>query len=156
MRPSLCSLGCLDHVLAKEYPKNKGFFNYRLSRARRVIENAFSILAVRWRVLMQLIQSLVEKTDRIVKATICLHNFLRQENSIGYCLTSFVDSYDEAGTTNEGQWRRLVGDNNVGTLLQGAPAVRGSRPTTSALEVRNIICQFHGRFCTKEMGPFKK
>ena len=62
---------------------------------------------------MQLIQSLVEKTDRIVKATICLHNFLRQENSIGYCLTSFVDSYDEAGTTNEGQWRRLVGDNNV-------------------------------------------
>ena len=23
--PSLCSLGCLDHILAKGYPKNKGF-----------------------------------------------------------------------------------------------------------------------------------
>ena len=71
-------------------PEKQRIFNYRLSRSRRVIENAFGILAARWRVFMQLIQSTVEKTDRIVKATICLHNFLRQTNGAGYCPMGFV------------------------------------------------------------------
>ena len=43
--------------------KEQKILNYRLSRARRVIENAFSILAAGWRVFMQPIQSTVEKTD---------------------------------------------------------------------------------------------
>ena len=68
---------------------------------RRVIENAFGTLAARWRVFIQPIQSAVEKTDRIVKATISLHNFLRQTNSAGYCPTGFVDSYYETGTIKE-------------------------------------------------------
>ena len=59
---------------------------------------------------MQPIQSTVEETDRIVKATICLHNFLRQANSAGW-------------TIKEGEWRRLVGDNNGATLLQDIPPV---------------------------------
>ena len=130
--------------LLRPYPgqgilEEQKIFNYRLSRARRVIENALGKLATRWRVFMQPIQSTVEKTDRIVKATICLHNSLRQKNSAGYCPTGFVDSYDETGTIKEGEWRRLVGDNNGAILLQDIPSVRGSRPTTSALEVRNIM-----------------
>ena len=104
-------------------PEEQRIFNYRLSRARRIIENAFGILAVRWGVFMQPIQSTVEETDRIVKATICLHNFLRQANSAGYCPTGFVDSYDKTGTIKEGEWRRLVGDNNGATLLQDIPPV---------------------------------
>ena len=106
---------------------------------RRVIENAFGTLAVRWGVFIQPIQSAVEKTDRIVKATISLHNFLRQTNNAGYCPTGFVDSYYETGTIKEGKWRRLVGDNNGAALLQDIPPVRGSYPTTSAVEVRNIM-----------------
>ena len=61
-------------------PKEQSIFNYRLSRARRVMENAFGILAAHWRVFIQPIQSTVEKTDRIVKATTCLHKFLEQTN----------------------------------------------------------------------------
>ena len=91
---------------------------------------------------MQPIQSTVEKTDRIVKGTIYLRNFLWQTNSAGYCPTGFVDSYDEIATIEEGEWRRVVGDNNGATLLQDIPPVRGSRPTTSALEVRNIMKSF--------------
>ena len=44
-------------------PEEQRIFNYRLSRARRVIENAFNILATRWQVFIQPIQSTVEKTD---------------------------------------------------------------------------------------------
>ena len=66
---------------------------------------------------MQPIQRTVEKTDRIIKATICLHNFLRQTNSAGSCPTDFVDSYNETGTIKEEEWRRLVDDNNRATLI---------------------------------------
>ena len=79
------------------------------------------------------------KNDRIVKATICLHNFLWQTDSAGYCPTGFVNSYDKTGTIQEGEWRRLVGDKNGATLLQDIPPDRGSGPTTSALGVRNIM-----------------
>ena len=51
----------------------------------------------------------------------------------------FVNSYDETGTIKDGEWKRLVGDNNVATLLQDIPLVRGSSPTRLALEVRNIV-----------------
>ena len=86
-------------------PEEQRIFNYRLSRARRVIENVFCIFTVHWRVFMQPIQSTVEKTDRIVKVTICLHNFLWQTYRAGYCLMGFVDCYDKTGTIKEGEWR---------------------------------------------------
>ena len=60
-------------------PEEQRIDNYRLFRARRVIENAFGILAVRWGVFMLPVQSTVEKADRLVKATICLHNFLGRQ-----------------------------------------------------------------------------
>ena len=115
----------LQSWLLRPYPgqgilEEQRISNYRLSSARRVIENVFSILAARGQIFMQPIQSNVEKTDLVVKATICLHNFLRQTNSTG-CPTDFVDSYNETGTINKGEWRRLVGDNNGATLLQDIP-----------------------------------
>lgn len=51
-------------------------FNYRLSRARRVVENAFGILAGRFRVFRAPITLKVSTTRSIVLACVCLHNFL--------------------------------------------------------------------------------
>ncbi|XP_057294525.1 uncharacterized protein LOC130623036 [Hydractinia symbiolongicarpus] len=65
----------LQQWLMKPYPgqgikENQLIFNYRLSRARRVIENAFGILAARWRVFMNPLQTNVNNAETIVKATI--------------------------------------------------------------------------------------
>ncbi|XP_031358317.1 uncharacterized protein LOC116181999 [Photinus pyralis] len=62
----------------------KLIFNYRLSRARRTIENAFGILASRWKVFRSPLLCSVKTTESIVKATVCLHNFLKTEISNSY------------------------------------------------------------------------
>ena len=55
----------------------KRIFNYRLSRARRVAENAFEILANRFRVFMTPIGLVPEKVEVITIACCTLHNYLR-------------------------------------------------------------------------------
>jgi len=78
----------LKSYILRPYPEKnldieKRIFNYRLSRARRTIENAFNILSSRWRILRNNIIVDVETAEKIVAATLCLHNFLRiYENNI--------------------------------------------------------------------------
>ena len=64
--------------LIKPYPgkldEKQSIFNYRQSRARRVIENAFGILRARWRIFSRPIKAAVENVENYVWATICLHN----------------------------------------------------------------------------------
>jgi hypothetical protein len=52
-------------------------FNYRISRARRVVENAFGILANRFQVLLTTMQHSPSTIKIIVKACIVLHNLMR-------------------------------------------------------------------------------
>ena len=59
----------------------KRIFNYRLSRARRISENAFGILSNRFRVYESPIALHPDKVENIVLATCALHNFLRTKSS---------------------------------------------------------------------------
>lgn len=61
--------------------KERQIFNYRLSRARRIVENAFGILANKFRVFMTPIKLTPEKVETIVFACCTLHNFLRSKQT---------------------------------------------------------------------------
>lgn len=54
----------------------KKIFNYRLSRARRIVENVFGILASRFRIFHTAINLEIKNIDCVVKAACALHNFL--------------------------------------------------------------------------------
>lgn len=78
----------LQTYLMRPYPKQgvinnvrKKQFNLHLSRARRVVENAFGILAMKWRVFLRAIEADVETADYIVKAACCLHNYVISKNN---------------------------------------------------------------------------
>jgi len=54
---------------------------FRLSRARRCIENCFGILASRWRIYRQAIIASEETVNAIIKATVVLHNFIKNKET---------------------------------------------------------------------------
>lgn len=73
----------LHTYLMRPFPKTthdirQKTFNKRLSRARRVVENAFGILTQKWRIFFRPIEANVETATDIVKAACCLHNYVIQ------------------------------------------------------------------------------
>lgn len=59
----------------------KRIFNYRLSRARRVVENVFGIASSVFRVLRKSMLLEPEKAELIIMTVVCLHNFLRKSTT---------------------------------------------------------------------------
>ena len=59
-------------------------FNYRFSRARKVAENAFGILANCWRLYHHHIYLNPDNVTTVVKATVVLHNILTLPNNSLY------------------------------------------------------------------------
>ncbi|XP_046864372.1 protein ALP1-like [Xenia sp. Carnegie-2017] len=91
--------------LMKPYPhrnleKGKRIFNYRLSRARRVVENAFGIFAHRWRVFLTTIKLTPDKITDIILAACCLHNYMINKNKATY--TVAVDQENADHTISPG------------------------------------------------------
>ncbi|XP_043074666.1 uncharacterized protein si:dkey-121j17.6 [Puntigrus tetrazona] len=96
--------------LMKPYPNkqmdhSQGILNYRLSRARRVAENAFSILANRLKVFRSTIFLEPDKVEKITMASICIHNFLCERRSEAYIPQPFACLKNEDHSIVEGTWR---------------------------------------------------
>uniref|UniRef100_A0A1A8RYV5 DDE Tnp4 domain-containing protein n=1 Tax=Nothobranchius rachovii TaxID=451742 RepID=A0A1A8RYV5_9TELE len=126
--------------LMKPYPSrnlnhDQRIFNYRLSRARRVVENAFGILANRFRVFRTTICLHPDKVVAIVFATLCLHNFLRQQRSDAYTPPGYVDSEDANHQLVSGTWRSEG-------ALQSVSASRARNPSVDAKKQRDVLAQY--------------
>lgn len=64
--------------------EKRRIFNYRLSRARRIAECAFGILANKWRVLHTPLLVEPDFTDIIVKSCCILHNYVRKRDGYNF------------------------------------------------------------------------
>ena len=125
--------------LVKPYSKRKLsnkmlITNYRISRARRVIENSFGIMAARFRIFRAPIATKVETTISITKACVALHNYLMQHSNL-YCPRKFVDR----NNLKNGQWRRETG---LDTGLTPYQTVHSNNYTQDSKIVRDIYCEY--------------
>ncbi|XP_028415306.1 uncharacterized protein LOC114538349 [Dendronephthya gigantea] len=121
--------------------KDQRIFNYRLSRARRIVENAFGILANRFRIFMKPIELSTHNVENIVMAACSLHNFLRSksEGQNVYTPLGLVDIEDQ--DTHEifpGQWRlQPTPEGLIPLAHQGS-----NRCTDSATKIRQEFCDY--------------
>ena len=121
--------------LVKPYPhrnltNEQRIFNYRFSRARRVVENAFGILANRFRVFLTAICLDPDKVEKIVLAACCLHNFLLDTQPIP---AGLVDQEDDQHNVIPGAWR------NDKSVFKELEATNSRRYSISAKLQRDVL-----------------
>lgn len=108
-------------------------FNYRLSRARRIIENCFGIAGSDRKPII----AKVDKAVQITKAVVVLHNFLMAsrspQDSHNYCHVNYIDEESAAGHQS-GQRRS---DATVNEWLVSMPTNGSNNYSRSAKEVRD-------------------
>jgi hypothetical protein len=138
----------LRSYIMRPYPRRglihkQRVFNYRLSRARRIIENSFGILVARWRILKTTILAHLNNIDKIVKAVICLHNFINKEN-----MKQKLNYYNPPGFTDQddcdnGDWRREI------EMLKSVGRLSSNHSTMRSVQVRETLANY---FCSPYGG----
>lgn len=130
----------LEKHIMKPFPernisRDQTIFNYRLCRARRIVENAFGILASRFRVFRQPINLHLKNIDSVVLASCALHNFLRKRSKT-YVTPTCVDREDlDRCSLNTGTWRQAT--------TQLTPLQRNiQRPSSDGKQIRNTLTQY--------------
>jgi hypothetical protein len=134
----------LTNYLMRPYPGRGHFvlpykeqvYNYRLSRARRTIENTFGILVTRWRLFLRPINADINNAECYIKAAIALHNYLRIENDANYLQPELLDQDRPDGSVRLGRWHEDVCNS---TGVSSATRLGSNMNSTS---VRNLQSQF--------------
>ena len=98
-------------------------FNYRLSRARKVVENAFGILTNCWRIYHCHIYLNPDNVITVVKATNVLNNICTQPND--KVLNNIIDN------------RAKIFDDAFEDLTK-----QSNQPATAANDVRNYFTDY--------------
>ena len=135
----------LKKHMMKPYPQNgltedKRIYNYRHSRARRLSENLFGIMANRWRVFRSVLVLPPDTIQSLVMAALVLHNYLRRSSSRNtYCPTGLVDSEDRNGDVIHGTWRQ---DSTAESFLPLAVPPTGHNASNDAKLVREIFKEY--------------
>ena len=102
----------LKRFMMKLFPQQgltgeRRVYNYRHSRARRISENLFGILANRWRIFFTTTNLEPKYVKDVILAALILHNTLiKSPNSANvYRPASIADCNLTDGEVSEGEWR---------------------------------------------------
>jgi len=128
----------LEKWLMKPYPMRfltprQRIFNYRLSRGRRIVENAFGISTHRWRCMLGTFQQQPATVISIVKGCLTLHNIIRDRIPLR---PGEVDQENEDGEIIPGSWRDGVELTDNRNLI-------GNRNKREAKAQRNYLCDYY-------------
>lgn len=100
----------LDRHIMKPYNRNmklsvpQEIFNYRLCRARMVVECAFGRLASRFRIFHRPIEVKLDSVDAIVKASCVLHNYLTKPRTASVAEAAdseIIDAFSAIGNQSQ-------------------------------------------------------
>ena len=120
----------------KPYPQrtldhDQRIFNYRLCRARRIVENAFGVMANRWRVLAKRIDITPQRVELVVLAACSLHNLLVTDHPEQ--IRHSVDrEHPTTHVVSNGEWRQ-------GPVLTDLQVLRGNNASNRGKAYRNIL-----------------
>ncbi|XP_008185984.1 uncharacterized protein LOC103310221 [Acyrthosiphon pisum] len=122
----------------------KRIYNYRLSRARNVVENAFGLISNRFRILHTAINVNVQDTNYIVLAICTLHNFLMRNSSSYVKPSTFDTENSENHDIVPGTWRQEIDHNSQLQSLQNNNNVKNSS-VASKNNRNNYLEYFNGK-----------
>lgn len=119
----------LRTYLMKPYPlrhltRYQRIYNYRICRARRMVENAFGILASRFGVFLKPMYLSPERAELVTIAACALHNYLRIKHPL-----SLPENLEQDMTTTNDAMPHLV-------------PLRGNNATRQAKIQREMLCNF--------------
>ena len=110
-------------------------FTYRLSRAGRISENVFGILAERFGVFRATIHLSPDNAVIITKACLALHNFCQRQRDKHFVPLSLVDQEDPVSYEMiPGEWRGNT-RNHLANIIQQS----GNRNAANARWVRDKV-----------------
>ena len=123
----------------------------RISRARRVVENAFGILSSRFRVLRSPLLQNYKNSLKTVKAAVTLHNYILQNcnSAKNYLDPEKLKTETEAGTLSPGFWEEEGNRLNLHSLGHLSGNRSGSK---TAREQRDRLAQL---MMTDGMAPWQ-
>ena len=121
---------------SKDLTRKQRIFNYRLSRARRVVENAFGILANWFQVLLTTMMHEADTVRLLVKTCVLLHNLMRTRYPV--MQNRLVDFQRPDGVLVPGAWR--AGKNLDDTRPVNVPGP--NRDFRVAKAQRNLIMEW--------------
>ena len=125
-------------------------FNYRLSRARRIVENAFGILASRFRVFHKPVDLLIDTIDLLVHATCVLHNWLRQnsKSNMPYITEDVIQIESlEEGRVISGKHYEKARD-----VFKDIKVTSTNNYSKNAAQLRDELAE---KFCTSDPVPWQ-
>jgi DDE superfamily endonuclease len=133
----------LKTYLMKPYPfrnmsPEQRIFNYRLSRARRIVENAFGIISQKFRCLRTDMILQPDCCESIVLACCALHNTLLARNdNVPNTEVDFEDT--TSNVIRLGDWYQDAAATYINLSSQTGSATRYSQ---TAKAVRDSLCQY--------------